>query len=436
MYLNTNLQRNQMAKTHHFLLATICLMAYSFVQAGEEAREFLPHSSVSTPQDAGVNARTHFKILIPPGGYVSLNNEINLRPSLAPSPKVASGSPPYLSAYETPASLACNYNITTAVSGCSPANYSSMANPTGGSRAIALVDAYHYANAASDLSKFSTQFGLPAPTLQVVYASGTKPASDPLGWEVEAALDLQWAHAMAPNAKLYLVEAKSNSIADLLLAVDKATALVAAAGGGEVSMSWGSAESSSEASYDSHFNNAVNKVVYFASSGDSAGTSWPCVSSNVVCVGGTTMRRNPSSGNLVAEVGWSDGGGGVSAYIAKPGYQSAIPGVSNRSVPDVASAADPRTGGWIYYTASNLSFMGWMIVGGTSWAAPSFAAIVNQSGTFLASSNAELTTIYANSSSYRDINSGWCSYYGGVSATAGWDACTGLGVNNTRVSGK
>ena len=80
--------------------------------------------------------------------------------------------------------------------------------------------------------------------------------------------------------------------------------------------------------------------------------------------------------------------------------------------------------------------MGWMIVGGTSWAAPSFAAIVNQSGSFLASSNAELTTIYANSSSYRDINSGWCSYYGGVSATAGWDACTGLGVNNTRVSGK
>ncbi len=427
------IKKDGLASFYFFLTL---LFGCALAEAGEEAREFVPHSSVATEQDVGINARTHFKILIPPGGYVKLNNEINLTPRIAQSPRVGSGSPPYGYANETPASLACNYNLTPSVAGCSPINNSSLTNPAGGSKAIAVVDAYHYANAASDLTKFSNQFGLPAAKLQVVYASGTRaPPSDPLGWEVESALDLQWAHAMAPNATLYLVEAKSNKITDLLLAVDRATALVSAAGGGEVSMSWGSAEFSTELSYDTHFNGSG--VVYFASSGDSAGTSWPCVSSNVVCVGGTTIRRNPSSGNVLAEVSWSAGGGGVSSYVTRPNYQNGVPGTSSmRSVPDVASAADPITGGWVYYTASNSSFVGWMIVGGTSWSAPSFAAMVNQSGSFLPSTNDELTRIYANGASYRDINSGWCGYYGGVNASAGWDICTGLGVNNTPVTGK
>ncbi len=397
--------------------------------AGEEAREFTPHSSVANPQEAGFSARTHTKILIPPGGYVKLNNDIRANPNLA------SGAPPYLYANETPASLACNYKITASVGGCSPANYAALANPTGGAKAIAVVDAYHYTNAAKDLATFSTKFGLPAASLQVVYATGIKPASDPLGWEIESALDLQWAHAMAPNAKLYLVEAKSNSIADLILAVDKATALVVAAGGGEVSMSWGSAEFSTESTYDSHFVTSPN-VVYFASSGDASGTSWPCVSANVICVGGTTIRRNPSSGNVVDEVAWTDGGGGVSTFISKPSYQSALTSIGNRGVPDVSLAADPRTGAWVYYTASNSSFVGWMIVGGTSWSAPTFAGMVNQAGSFLASSNAELSRLYANANYYRDVATGWCGYYGGTNAGAGWDSCTGLGINSNAVLGK
>ena len=95
---------------------------------------------------------------------------------------------------------------------------------------IALVDAYDAPNAASDLAKFSIQFGLPTANFQVVYASGKKPAYD-IGWELEASLDVEWAHAMAPNARIVLVEAASSNYTDLMIAEDMASKMVNAAGG-------------------------------------------------------------------------------------------------------------------------------------------------------------------------------------------------------------
>ena len=126
------------------------------------------------------------------------------------------------------------------------------ANPSGGSRAIAIVDAYHYATAASDLSVFSNQFGLPQANFQVVYANGRQPPVN-ADWNIEEALDIEWAHAMAPDAKIYLVEAASTNFTDLLRAVSVANSLVSSAGGGEVSMSWGGSEFSGETSYDFYF---------------------------------------------------------------------------------------------------------------------------------------------------------------------------------------
>ncbi|MDD5273813.1 MAG: hypothetical protein PHU14_13985, partial [Methylovulum sp.] len=252
---------------------------------------------------------------------------------------------------------------------------------------------------------------------------------DPNGWEVEEALDLQWAHAMAPGAKLYLVEAASASFNDLNLAVDVASSLVAAAGGGQVSMSYGGSEFKGELNYESHFQTA--NVVYFASSGDSAGTSYPCTSPNVVCVGGTTIRRNPANRNFIAEVAWADGGGGYSPYFSRPAFQDGISSVvgGKRGVPDVALAADPNTGGWLYYTPSNSTTGGWWIVGGTSWSSPTLAGIVNASGSFYASSQTQLGKIYSGLDivKFTDVNKGWCGPYDGWSAVTGWDPCTGLG---------
>lgn len=161
----------------------------------------------------------------------------------------------------------------------------------------------------------------------MVYASGSKPPLDPSGgWEIEEALDVEYAHAMAPNAKIYLVEANSSFYSDLFPAVLVANNLIAcgqttscpsgSTGKGEVSMSWGGGEFSGEKSYDSFF--TTPGVVYFAASGDVPGTSYPCVSQNVVCVGGTSTARQYTTGNFVNEYTWPEAGGGVSNYESSP----------------------------------------------------------------------------------------------------------------------
>jgi subtilase family serine protease len=328
------------------------------------------------------------------------------------------------------------------VAGCIPDEL--IAHASGGSKAIALVDAYHYPYAKDDLTAFSTQFGLPLPgttssattfPFQVVYASGSVPPTDPYGWEVEAALDLQWAHAMAPNAKLILVEAASNSFTDLNAAVTMASKLVAAAGGGEVSMSYGAYEFSAETAFESLYKTA--KVVYFASSGDDDGTSYPCTSPNVVCVGGTTLRRNPVTKAMFQEISWQDGGSGISPYFARPVYQNAISSLvgAHRGVPDVSLVADPDSGVWVRYSPSDESGSGWWIVGGTSLSSPAFAGIVNSAAHFYLSSAKELTRIYAaglgatSASMFRNISAGYCGPYVGWNATLRpkWDLCTGVG---------
>lgn len=387
-----------------------------------EGKVIIPESSIEKPEHVGKGsyAHTHYRSM-------SLDQNASV-PSVLPAYAANPHSVPASGySYQTPASIACIYGLVAQTSGCNPNIVSTVV--VGGSNAIAIVDAYHYPNALSDLTKFSSQFGLPAPNLTVVYASGAKPATNPNGWEVEEALDLQTAHAMAPNAKLYLVEAASASITDLLKAVSKATGLVTANGGmGEVSMSWGASEFSGETNYDNYF--SATNVVYFASSGDAAGVNWPCVSKNVVCVGGTTLNMS-SSQTYVNASAWADTGGGISTQVMKPSYQTSNPNItgSYRGVPDIAMAADPNSGAWIYYTPSNASSGGWWIVGGTSWAAPMAAGVVNSSNNFYANGAAELTAIYTQivGSNFTDITAGVCGPSNTYSAVTGWDSCTGMG---------
>ena len=102
--------------------------------------------------------------------------------------------------------------VTTSPTGYSPAAIRSFYNlpSTGGSGTIALIDAYDSPNAQSDLATFSSQFGLPAANFEKhMMASGIQTNS---GWGLEIALDVQWAHAIAPNSKILLVEATSSSL--------------------------------------------------------------------------------------------------------------------------------------------------------------------------------------------------------------------------------
>jgi len=86
------------------------------------------------------------------------------------------------------------------------------AGTTGAGQTIVIVDSYGSPTALQDLQQFSSDFGLPAPKLQIYHPCGTPTFSNAMhgiqfNWAVETSLDLQWAHTIAPDANLVLVAA-------------------------------------------------------------------------------------------------------------------------------------------------------------------------------------------------------------------------------------
>ena len=308
----------------------------------------------------------------------------------------------------------------------------------GTGQTIAIVDSYDDPNIQADLNAFCTQYGLPSTTVtRVGQTGGAVPGVDTTGgWELEIALDVEWAHAMAPGANILLVEASSPSSTNLLAAVD-----YGAAHASVVSMSWGGGEFSTEASAtnEKHFMRAG--VTFVASSGDAgAPASWPAVSPNVVAVGGTALTVS-ATGGYTSETGWSGSGGGPSLYESKPAYQSGVVTQTStaRANPDVAYDASPSTGFAVYdtypYNGSNL---GWLTVGGTSAGAPQWAALVAianqgrslsaQAALNSASSQEVLSTLYKNASTaFHDITTGSSTGTPNYGAGAGYDYVTGIG---------
>ena len=295
---------------------------------------------------------------------------------------------------------------------------------SGGNGTIAIIGAYDDKTIESDLGVFSKQYNLQSCTTangcfkKHVIASGTKTNS---GWAMETSLDVEWAHAIAPQAKILLVEAQTPSGANLLKAIDYARSqsdVVA------ISMSFGGQEFPEETNLDNHFT-STNGAVFFASSGDNgSGVSWPAASPNVVSVGGTSLNVS-SDGTIISEKAWSGSGGGISIYESQPSYQKdySIPKAGGmRSVPDVAYNADPKTGFSIYKNGD------WYVVGGTSAAAPQWAAIQSLG---LSANNGNFYTDKSSSNSggyFRDIKSGSngdCGYV--CTARAHYDYVTGLG---------
>jgi kumamolisin len=327
---------------------------------------------------------------------------------------------------ETPGSVACVYKFVAGPSGCPIATSTTV--PSGGIGAIAIVDAGYYPTAQSDLDAFDTQFGIPATTITQVWPGPIQPPvySD---WEVEEALDIEWAHAMAPHAKLFLVVSALCTTPDCdtdptWQAVQYAGNLVAANGGGVVSMSFGDAEIAQETSFDQYFTHPG--VVYFAAAGDSGlGVSgYPAASPNVVSVGGTYFNRD-SNGNFTYEQYYTGGGGGdISPYEPRPSYQNGIASIvgNHRGYPDVASD----------FCCAAIYLQGWGSVGGTSWSSPTFAGIVNAAGSLKQSSSAQLTMMYNEMASpilyHSDFND---ITIGDPRCKAGWDLCTGIGSAHT-----
>jgi hypothetical protein len=309
---------------------------------------------------------------------------------------------------------------------------------TGAGTTIAIVDAFDDPNIASDLHNFDQQFGLADPAFTKVNQSGgTTPPAPDTGWAGEISLDVEWAHAIAPAANILLVEANSASFSDLLTAVDYAaqqTGVVA------VSMSWGGGEFSSETSFDSNFltPSGHTGVVFVASSGDSgAPTSYPAASPNVLSVGGTTLNLD-AQGNYSSESGWNGSGGGISAVESQPSYQNGVvtQSTTNRTNPDVAYDADPNTGFSVYQTYGNSASTPWLQYGGTSDAAPQWAALVAladqgraAAGESALSSTTLLPMIYQLSASdFHDTTTGTSTGSPHESAGPGYDLVTGRGT--------
>jgi hypothetical protein len=329
----------------------------------------------------------------------------------------------------------------------------------GSGQTIAIVDAYDDPKIQADLAAFDAQYSLAAPpSFKVVNQNGlttSLPKSDPSGgWEMEEALDVEWAHAMAPGANIVLVEANSASLGDLFTAVQ-----TAAKSASVVSMSWGGSEFRNESTYDKILSQYPN-VTFVAASGDSgAGTIYPAVSPYVVAVGGTTMPSLGDTANTPdpsSQTAWGNGrysafyggsGGGLSKYEAQPSYQAGVvtQSTTKRGSPDVSYDADPNTGFAVYdsvpyypyypYSSSGAE-SGWFQLGGTSAGAPQWSAffsIVDQArtankATTLGSTQA-LSILYGSGKSdLQDITSG--SNGRNSFAGPGYDLATGLGTLN------
>jgi subtilase family serine protease len=387
---------------------------------------------------------------------------------------------------------------------------------TGRGKTIAVIDSFGSATIANDLNVFSTAFGLPhlcgeagvtctpgMPTFTILQVQGSPPPNPPPPnngtgqeshnlWAIEVSLDVEWAHAIAPEANIILVttptaevlgvQGFSQMMNAVQYVVDHKLADV-------ISMSLGAGEGTFSGTTSllnlrqALIDAAANHVTVLASSGD-GGTSnvlkvptktpnlipypsveWPASDPLVTAVGGTYLCTDPVTGTAVdstdpptvcqsnpgvREVGWIDSGGGYSILFPRPAFQNTLPPGSTfvgssvgapgpnsnmRGVPDIAFQASARTGPLVYDGGEG----GWFIVGGTSCSAPQWAgliAIADQiAGSDLGYINPALYQLAAGpnySTYFFDVTTGnnQTTSIPGYLASPGWDAVTGLGTPN------
>ncbi len=356
---------------------------------------------------------------------VAALNSVVAQPAIDMAPLASSSAPTGLS----PSQISQAYGIN-------PISLPGGVTGDGSGQTIAIVVAYGDPNIQTDLQKFSSQYGLPAPTstnFKMAYPNGSPFGTDS-GWALETALDVEWAHAVAPKANILLVVARSDNMSDLMSAVNYARS---ASGVSVVSMSWGGDVGSAETSYDRYFTTPAghNPVTFVAASGDSGavvGSNYPADSPNVVSVGGTTLRVG-STGTYQSETAWNGSGGGYSYNETEPSYQRNVQSTGQRTVPDVAYVANPSTGISVYDSFQSSSSKSWYTVGGTSAGTPQWAGLVaiadqglTLAGKATLGSTQTLSLLYQlPASAFHDITSG---NNGQFSASVGYDLVTGLGT--------
>jgi subtilase family serine protease len=364
---------------------------------------------------------------------------VSLPANAAPSPTGATHRAVKVCTTATAGTAACHSLVRTDITpnatpaGLSPSSLRAAYNLTSsGSSAqtIAIVDAFDDPTAEADLAVYRSQFGLPACTTangcfrKVDQNGGTRYPRKDAGWALEISLDLDMASAICPNCHILLVEAKTNSFANLGAAENRAVTM----GATVVSNSWGGSDAA-DATYGAYFNHPG--VAITVSSGDNGyGVEYPASSHYVTAVGGTTLTSGGGTRGWT-ETAWSGAGSGCSTLnTALSGAAGAGTGCTKRAVADVSAVADPNTGVSVYDSTPYQGRAGWFVVGGTSASAPIIAGVFALAGNAASIDN---NYPYSHASSFFDVTSGsngscptsqWCT------AGAGWDGPTGLGTPN------
>lgn len=367
---------------------------------------------------------------------------------------------------------------------------------TGKGQTIVIVDSYGSPTVQQDLDQFSDTFGLPRTTIKIIYPNGTPTFNNsvngsPVGWAFETSLDVQWAHAIAPDANIVLVAANPAETEGVQgfpsifkgeqMAIDAYPGAVLSQSFAVTEQSFNSAADVQVARFDAIYQKAVqNHVTVLGSSGDSGTANvdkqgriypyptatWPASDPLVTSAGGTWLQYgwtwNPSSvGDLSfqttpgsrTEAVWNEPyigaatGGGRSVLFPTPDFQSGISqSVLNgaRGLPDLSWNAAVN-GGVLVYTSFPGARLGWHIVGGTSAAAPQLAALVALTNQ-LADASGKAHVGYLNpllyklsTSDFNDIvpqtfnavtlsdNGIYGSGIAGMPVTPGYDLSTGIG---------
>jgi subtilase family serine protease len=295
---------------------------------------------------------------------------------------------------------------------------------TGKGVTIMIVDPFGSPTIKADLAAFDRQLGLPAPpALTVIAPAGRVPAfnpgnSDMTGWAGETTLDVEYAHALAPGARILLVEtpvSETEGPAGFPQIVKAEQYALAHYRVGVISQSFSATEGTFTgyaqlAPLRAAYTDAARRhVTVLAASGDAGATdyqsdetnyysrpvtSWPDSDPLVTAVGGTQVRPARSGYTSVA---WNDtyddawnlysggstdpapaaSGGGRSAFFARPAYQDAVKPVTgaDRGVPDISMSA-ACDGSVNVYSSYLPGDAGWSLTCGTSEATPEFAAVV------------------------------------------------------------
>ena len=375
------------------LLIVICGSGAAWAQAVQRSGNIF-HRAVCPGPDRPGTARCHAHIVTDSKGN---DQERGAAPNLTPSGYGAT-------------TLRAVYNIV-------PSNSSMM---------IAIVDAYGYSNAESDLGVYRANMGLaPCTTANGCFTKYNQTGqarnypSQNTGWAQETALDLDMASAMCPSCRIILVEANSASYADLGAAENTAALM----GAHVISNSYGGGETGTT-SYEADYNHTG--IAITVSSGDSGyGVQFPASSPHVTAVGGTSLHY---SNGVRTETAWVDGGSGCSTVYAKPGWQHDT-GCTMRMEADVSAVADPATGVAVYGPSSRRG-SAWQVYGGTSVAAPLIAGIYGNNGGSVNYGNNPYVALGTSLNDVTSGSNGKCTVTYFCNAGPGYDGPTGLGTPN------